>query len=221
MQEQAIPETFAKEESFFEDLFENAAAISILTDVNGVLTKVNRRACELFFGQEKLPGNIIGQNILNYVHKDDREKAVRLWKESITEKKEVNYQIRIKSSDGRIMHFLVSGRPIVKDGKVVFFQYQALDILDQKVHEQNLLYSAGIETIGQIAGGFAHDFNNLLTVINGYADMLLSTMDQNNPFYSKIFQISQAGTQASMLTQNILEFSRKHKTESKVVDINE
>lgn len=221
MQDHAILESFSKQEPFFEDLFENAAAISVLTDENGLLTKVNRRACELFYGQKTIPDNVIGQNILNFIHKDDREKAVRLWKESSEQKKEVNYQIRMMSNDGRIIHLLVSGRPIVADEKVVFFHYQALDIVDQKVHEQNLLHSAGIETIGQIAGGFAHDFNNLLTVINGYADIILSTMDQNNPLYLKIFQISKAGTQASMLTQKILEFSRKQKNETKVIDINE
>lgn len=210
-----------KEESFFEDLFENATAISAITDENGILTKINRRASKLFFGQENMPVNVIGENILDYIHKDDREKAARLWKKSITDKKEVNYQIRMMSNDGRIMHLLISGRPIVKDGKVVSFQYQALDMIDQKVQEQNLLNSASIETISQLAGGFAHDFNNLLTVINGYSEIMLNTMDQSNPLYSKIFQICQAGTQASMLTQKILEFSRKHKTSSTAIDINE
>jgi len=221
MQDKPIPETISKEESFFEDLFENSTAIYVLTDENGLLTKVNRRACELFFGQEELPDNIIGQNILDYIHKDDREKVIRLWKESTAQKKEVSYQIRVRTNDKKIMYFLVSGRPIVKDGKIAFFQYQALDMIDQKVQEQNLLHSAGNETIRQIVGGFAHDFNNLLTVINGYSDIILSTMEQNSPFYSKILQISKAGTQASMLTQKILEFSRRHKTGSTDIDINE
>lgn len=208
-------------ESFFEDLFENAAAISVITDRNGVLTKVNRSASKLFFGNQELPDGIIGRNILDYIYKDDREKATLRWKESLSDKKEVNYQIRMISNDGRIMHLLVSGRPVVKDGKIICFQYQALDMVDQKVHEQNLLHLASIETMSQLAGGFAHDFNNLLTVINGYSEIMISTMDKSSPFYHKIFQISQAGTQASTLTQKILEFSRKHKSESIPVDINE
>jgi len=221
MQNRSMLDTFSTKKTFFEKLFENSAAISALTDEKGVLTKINQRACELFFGQENVPDNIVGQNILSYIYKDDREKALDLWKESIRQKKEFIYQIRMKSNDGRIMHFLVSGRPVIENGKIAFFHYQALDIIDQKVHEQNLLHLAGIEAIGQIVGGFAHDFNNLLTVINGYSDILLSTMDESTPFYPKILQISQAGSQASMLTQKILDFSREHKTESRIVDINE
>jgi two-component system cell cycle sensor histidine kinase/response regulator CckA len=210
-----------KKEVFFEDLFENATAISALTDKNGYLTRINKRARELFFGHKESPDNVIGKNILDYIHKDDQEKVMRIWKECIAEKKEVNYQVRMNTNDGRIMHLLISGRPVIKDGKVVSFQYLALDMIDQKVQEQNLLHAASVETLGQLAGSFAHDFNNLLTVINGYSEILLTSMDQNHPFYSKIFQICQAGTQASILTQKILEFSRKHKTESKPVDINE
>jgi two-component system cell cycle sensor histidine kinase/response regulator CckA len=210
-----------KKEGVFEDLFENATAISALTDENGYLTRINKRASELFFGQKKMPDNVVGKNILDYIHKDDQAKVVRIWKECIAEKKEVNYQVRMNSNDGRIMHLLISGRPIIKDGIVVSFQYLALDMIDQKVQEQNLLHTASVETLGQLAGSFAHDFNNLLTVINGYSEILLNSMDQSHPFYSKIFQICQAGTQASMLTQKILEFSRKHKAESMAIDINE
>ncbi|MBN2297318.1 MAG: response regulator, partial [Deltaproteobacteria bacterium] len=210
-----------KEENFYEDLFENGTAISAISDRNGRLIKINKKTMDLFFKENTPMEEIIGQNILSFIYKDDRDKVLNLWEESILEKKEINYPVRMVSKDDRIMHFLISGRPIIKDDEIVAFQYQAIDIVDQKIEEQNLLHSASTEMLGQLAGGFAHDFNNLLTVINGYSEIMLSTMDKSHPLYSKIFQICQAGTRASMLTQKILEFSRKHKAESRAIDINE
>ena len=210
-----------KEDNFYEDLFENGTVICAISDINGRLIRINKKVRELFFIENTPQENIIGQNILSFIYKEDRAEVVKLWEESILEKKEINYPLRMVSKDGRIMHFYIGGRPIIKNDEIVAFQYQAIDMIDQKIQEQNLLQSASTEMLGQLAGGFAHDFNNLLTVINGYSEIMLTTMDKNHPLYSKVFQICQAGTQASVLTQKILEFSRKNKTESKAIDINE
>jgi hypothetical protein len=53
----------------------------------------------------------------------------------------------MKSFDGRIMSMFITGRPFIRDGEAAFFQYQALDIVDQKVQEQNLQHSASLEAV--------------------------------------------------------------------------
>jgi len=215
-----MPECTAYDDSFYEDLFVYSTAISAVTDENGILRKVNKRAMEMFFGTEQDLGSVIGRNILEFIHVDDRAKVIERWQESLREKKEVNYDLRMSAADGHVMYFLVSGRPIVRDGKVVLFHYQALDMMDHKVQEQNLLASASAEVIAQIAGGFAHDFNNLLTVINGYAEIMRLSIDEGSPLFHKASQICEAGRQASQLTGRMLEFSRKSKAKAELVDIN-
>ncbi len=210
-----------EQETFFEDLFINATAMAAITDRRGDIVKLNRKAMEMLLGRGDTIQPVKGRNILEFIHEDDKQKVLKLWKESIFEKKEMSYQIRMISHDGRVLYMLISGRPIVKGDRVISFQYQALDMIDQKVQERNLLHSASVETLGQMAGGFAHDFNNILTVINGYSEMMLRSMDRNHPFYGKMFQICQAGTQASMLTQKILEFSSKNRPEPKEIDIDQ
>jgi PAS domain S-box-containing protein len=205
---------------FFEDLFENSTAMSAITDKSGMLIKVNKRALDILIDQDHDIGHVIGRNILEFIHKDDRLKVIELWKKSVAEQKEVNYELRMTSSEGHVMYFLISGRPIIRDGKVVLFHYQAIDIIDRKVQEQNLLQSASAEILAQIAGGFAHDFNNLLTVINGYSEMIKMSIDESNPLHHKISQICQAGKQASVLTQRMLDFSRRNKTDAKPLDVN-
>lgn len=210
-----------EQEAFFEDLFTNATAMAAVTHKNGEIIRLNRKAVRMLFGEDGSEESAKGMNILRFIHDDDRQKVLKLWKENVSGKKEVTYQVRMKSHDGRVLYLLISGRPIIRDGHVVSLQYQALDMIDQKVQERNLLHSESVETLGQLAGGFAHDFNNLLTVINGYSEIMLNSMDKSHPFYNKIFQICQAGTQASVLTQKILEFSRKNKPEPKEIDIDQ
>ncbi len=207
-------------DAFFEDLFENSTAVSAVTDAYGVLKKVNKRSLELFFGKARGRDSVIGRNILDFIHKDDRPKVIDLWKQSLAEKKEVNYELRMTSNEGHVMYFLISGRPIIKGGKIVMFHYQALNMVDQKVQEQNLLHSASVEILSQIAGGFAHDFNNLLTVINGYSEIMKMQIDEKDPNYQKVSQICQAGRQASILTSRMLDFSRRNKAEAKPLDVN-
>jgi two-component system, cell cycle sensor histidine kinase and response regulator CckA len=207
------------EKSFYEDFFENTSTISCVTDEVGNIIRANNKAKELFL--ENDISDFIGKNLIEFIHKDDREKVVQVWTKSISSKKVMNYEVRMITPNGKVYYFLITGRPIIRDGKVISFHYQALDIIDQKVQEQSMLHSASVDILAQISGGFAHDFNNMLTVINGYSEILKMSIDETHPFYHKIAQICQAGKQASALTQRMLEFSKKSRTQVKSIVINE
>ena len=43
----------------------------------------------------------------------------------------------------------------------------------------------------------AHDFNNLLTIINGYSELILDGLPEDNPMAELVQQIQQAGAQLS------------------------
>ena len=77
-----------------------------------------------------------------------------------------------------------------------------------------------MEAIGQLAGGIAHDFNNLLTVIRGYTDMLLSSIDPKNPLYPDTLEIKNASEKAESLTRQLLAFSRRQVLQPKILDLN-
>jgi len=106
------------------------------------------------------------------------------------------------------------GQPATISGRLT-------DMTEQLQLEARLRQSQKMETVGRLAGGVAHDFNNLLTVINGFSEMLLSTMPADAGHRSDIEQINEAGVRAADLVRRLLAFSRQQPVESTVVDVNE
>jgi len=90
----------------------------------------------------------------------------------------------------------------------------------RKLHEQ-FLQAQKMESIGQLAGGVAHDFNNVLTVIQGHASMLRARPELPEEVRGSVNQILLAAERAATLTRQLLTFSRKQVTQTRVLDLNE
>lgn len=113
-----------------------------------------------------------------------------------------------------------------KDGRLVRMEI-ATNINQRKQAEgekedlQNqLLQSQKMESIGRLAGGVAHDFNNILSAINGYAEMCLMKMGEEDPLRSMVKIILESGRRAARLTQQLLAFSRKQIIRQEIIDVN-
>ncbi len=94
------------------------------------------------------------------------------------------------------------------------------NITERRKLEDQLRQSQKMEAVGRLAGGVAHDFNNLLTVINGYSEILLRQVAEDSTLRREVDEIRKAGDRASMLTQQLLAFSRRQVLQPKVLDLN-
>src|SRR5450432_2967739 len=95
-----------------------------------------------------------------------------------------------------------------------------LDITGRRRLEEQLRQAQKMEAVGMLAGGIAHDFNNLLTIISGYSQLILISLNVNDPNRHAAEQIMKAGEQAAALTKQLLVFSRRQVLQPKVLDLN-
>jgi two-component system, cell cycle sensor histidine kinase and response regulator CckA len=94
------------------------------------------------------------------------------------------------------------------------------DITQYKQLEAQFLQAQKMEAIGVLAGGVAHDFNNLLNVINGYSELILDDLAEDDPIHKDMEQIKNAGKRAADLTSQLLAFGRKQILQPEILNIN-
>ena len=124
-----------------------------------------------------------------------------------------------KRKDGKPITVRLSGRPVREDDSIAL-EVIAEDITERRALQEQLLQAQKMEAVGRLAGGIAHDFNNLLTVIIGYADLLrdrLADRKEDRHFADSVWQ---AAKKATLVTQQLLAFSRKQVVTPRVVDLN-
>ncbi len=95
------------------------------------------------------------------------------------------------------------------------------DVTQQRNLEQQLAQSQKMEAIGQLAGGVAHDFNNLLTVIVGCGELALEELEPEDSRRGNLVEVLAAAQRATLLTQQLLAFSRRQVIQPKEIQLNE
>jgi len=130
------------------------------------------------------------------------------------------YELSLKCKDGTIVPVEVTSAPLFIDGKVVAIQGIARDIRDRKVMEDRLRQAHKMEALGQLAGGISHDFNNILQAIQGYTDISLMKINEDDTLYQNLSEIRKASIRATNLTHQLLMFSRRQPVEMVCLDIN-
>jgi two-component system cell cycle sensor histidine kinase/response regulator CckA len=130
-------------------------------------------------------------------------------------------EVKWNRHDGSAITVRISGRAVSSaDEPADVLEAIAEDVTDRRALEDQFRQAQKMEAVGRLAGGVAHDFNNLLMVISGYAEVILSQIDLDNPMYEKGRAIQLAADRATTLTRQLLAFSRKQLQELKVVDVN-
>ncbi|MBN1974416.1 MAG: PAS domain-containing protein [Sedimentisphaerales bacterium] len=121
----------------------------------------------------------------------------------------------LNCDDGHI--FILTLQPITGAGYVNAY---GLDITNHKKAEKEkmelelqLSQKQKMEAIGTLAGGIAHDFNNILSALQGYTELSLDDMPEDNPVHENLEQILTCTNRATKLVKQILTFSRKNEQE--------
>jgi len=131
------------------------------------------------------------------------------------------YQFKIVRKTGEVRWVEISAAVINSGTPNVQTIATLLDVTDQIRLQQQFLQAQKMEAVGRLAGGVAHDFNNILTAINGYAQLLLSEMEPENPLRDDVEEIYKSGNRAAALTHQLLALSRRQVLEPQILSLND
>lgn len=84
-----------------------------------------------------------------------------------------------------------------------------------------LVQAQKMESVGRLAGGVAHDYNNMLSVIIGYTELAMETIDPAAPVQEDLMEILKAAKRSADITRQLLAFARKQTIAPEVLDLNE
>jgi two-component system, cell cycle sensor histidine kinase and response regulator CckA len=193
-------------------LVEQASDGIVIADPNGNFVEVNPRMLEML-GYSR--AQFLELNLRDLVPKKDQARdPVRL--DLLRSGKVVRNERRFIRRDGSLMDAEL-GITALEDGGI---QAIVRDVSERNRLETELRQSQKLEAVGRLAGGVAHDFNNLLTVILGYSDLAISTLNPNERLRLDLEDIREAGVRAAVLTSQLLAFSRKQLLQPKILDCN-
>jgi signal transduction histidine kinase/CheY-like chemotaxis protein len=121
---------------------------------------------------------------------------------------EVEVVVRNRTTAGA--RVAVTATPLRTDDKALSGSVALLrDVTERRRLEKRLLQSEKLEVIGRLAGSVAHDFNNLLAVIQGYGDLVLEHVADDDPTREDLMQLLLAAQRANTLTKQLLALGRR------------
>lgn len=179
-----------------------------ITDLAGKVIFVSDKILQII-GAETDEG-ILGTNLIDWVHPDDREKAAFYIKnavEGIPTSGATEYRmLRVNKT----IFYLESKGNILKDNNdnVLGMIYSSRDVTERKKLEIDQLQQSKHESMEALAGGIAHDFNNILTVIKGQLSLIKTDLSINDDSKLSIIETENAIDQAKRITDQLSSLAK-------------
>ena len=199
-------------------IVENQTECIVKWNPDGVRTFVNERYCETFGFREQ---DCLGTSFFPLVAPEFRELVQRQVAALTPAAPEFTDEHLSLVPGGERWQQWTNRGIFDAAGRLVEVLSSGRDITERKWLEEQLRQSQKMQATGQLAGGIAHDFNNLLTVINSCAAMLLDAAGPDQPSHAELVAIRDAGERAAQLTRQLLLFSRKAASESRLLDLSQ
>ncbi len=203
----------AASEAQFRAVFEAALEVMVLLKPDGTVLAVNNRR-EAWRRPE--PSDAVGHKLWEAPTMRAYPDHVAVMKKGIAAAargKVFTTEVKMEREGVPTAYLDVSVQPVRgPDGKIIYLLFEARDVTDLKITQEQLRQSQKMEALGQLTGGIAHDFNNLLTVVVGGLDIITKRADD-----AKLKRYADnalaAAERGARLTGQLLAFSRVQRLE--------
>ncbi|MGC8878287.1 MAG: PAS domain S-box protein [Anaerolineae bacterium] len=167
--------------------------------------------------------------VMRIIHPEDRERFAPHLERAPVPGDVQSIELRIIRRDGEVRWLGHICQPIyAEDGSWLGWRISNRDITERKRAQATqeelqaqLLQAQKMEAIGRLTAGIAHDFNNLLTVMNGFAELLKTSLPEDQPARAYADRILSAGRRAAELVGKLTAFSRRQAMQMRVLNLND
>ena len=203
----------AASEAQFRAVFEAALEVMVLLQPDGTVLAVNNRR-EAWRHQD--PSSSVGHKLWEAPTMRAYPQHIPLMKKAIAEAAQgivFTTEVKMEREGSPTAYLDVSVQPVrAKDDSIIYLLFEARDVTDLKITQEQLRQSQKMEALGQLTGGIAHDFNNLLTVVVGGLDIIAKRAEE-----AKLKRYAEnalaAAERGARLTGQLLAFSRVQRLE--------
>jgi PAS domain S-box-containing protein len=216
--DQAIKESEEK----YKRLFDHSNDAIFIHDLQGNISDVNQRACEMLgYTYDEMPKILIPE-----LHpEEERGKSLQMFKK-IHKEKAVRFESVFQRKDGFCFDVDISARIVDEETGVI--EGMVRDISERKKAEREqrelearLHRARKMEALGTLAGGVAHDLNNILWSMVSYPDLILSRLPEGSPLREPVTLIQNGGQKAVLIVQDLLALARSGMTVTEVMQVND
>jgi two-component system, cell cycle sensor histidine kinase and response regulator CckA len=205
-------------EERFRLLIENASDVVMVVDREGTITYLSPAGEQVIGIRQE---GLVGRPLADRVHEADRSAVVAAFAgaaESPGTNLSVEFRYRHRDGSYRSIEAVCTGR--LDDPRIAGVIATLRDVTERERWEAQLRQAQRMDAVGRLAGGITHDFNNLLTAVIGYSAHALRGLRPHDPLRGDLEQIKRAGERATVLTRQLLAFSRGQPVEPVVLDVN-
>jgi len=211
-------EALRESEERYRLMVETAAEGVWQIDENEVTTFVNPRMAEILGVSIE---EIVGVSIYRFVAPEEQAAAAASI-EHLRIGERIQFERRLARADGTFADTLITTSPMTgADGCIRGSLAMVTDITEHKRVQHQLNHAKQLEAIGGLAGGVAHDFNNSMMAIRGFAELLLSRLEHDDPRRRDAEGIKQAADRAAAVTRRLLAYGRRQVLQPEVLNVND
>ena len=150
---------------------------------------------------------VIGHNLLEFVHPDDRERVLGDYEKTLTTGAEFPTVFRLTKKDGSYFYVEEFGKTIREGNEVAGVTGIVRDITERQQLKEQLNQSQKMQAVGQLTSGIAHNFNNMLMGIMGNLEVaLLHASESQKPRLEAADRYAQRGAE---MVKQLMVFSHR------------